>query len=202
MKSTPISYAFIGFCLLISVPSAFSESYFELFSGELPHEYWWQSFTMVFQHGAVSQPLSILIHLGLNMFLMVVCGVEVEKMLGLKKFLILTCSAWAGFIVTQLVSAHWINGSSGVIWAYSPFLILHITRAKLDSSYQMVAERSRGILLIMWVVVTVIMGFVPLIFNPNHSLLYTFFFGNLFHASGVLVGFIFYLVWKKELLNF
>lgn len=196
---TPITNTFIIICLLVSLPSAFSASYFDIFSGELPHEFWWQNLTMAFQHGAKGQPVTILIHLSLNMILLSVVGKEVESMLGSKRFFALSLTAWVGFIATQWISGLWINGSSGIIWAYSPFLLIHFKWAKQNEAYQTKADRSKGILILMWGIVTIFMGLTPLLFNPNHPILYSFFFGNLFHASATAVGFILFFVWRKQL---
>ena len=193
---TPATYCFMLICILVSVPSAFIPSYFELFSGELPHEYWWQNFSMAFQHGAKGSPIAVLGHLSLNITLLVTCSRLTEKLLGSARFLILTFAAWTGFFMAQWLSGVWINGSSGIIWAYSPFLLLPIKWAKQDDHFKKHAERSRILLIVMWGVVTVAMGFVPLLFNPDLNLLYSFFFGNLFHASATLVGLILYLIWR------
>ena len=198
---TPVTYAFLAICSLISLPSAMFPSYFELFSGEPPHKYWWQNFSMAFQHGAKGMPLAILGHLSLNMILLLICGRFTEKLLGTSRFLLLTVVAWLGFILTQWSSGIWINGSSGIIWVYSPFLLLPIKWAKENPTFKKQAEQSRVLLIIMWGIVTVAMGFVPLIFNSEHTLLYTFVFGNLDHASATAVGFIFYFIWKKQLIE-
>lgn len=195
-QSTPTTYILLLICLIISVPSAFIPNYYSIFSGELPHQYWWQKMTMAFQHGAVGQPLAILGHLALNMTLLLTCGRMTEQLLGGRRFLVLTIGALVGFILTQWISGIWINGSSGIIWAYSPFLLSIIQNGKRDQQYAIPAQQAKVLLIIMWGVVTVLMGFVPLIFNPNHSLLHTFFFGNLFHASATAVGFVFFFLWK------
>lgn len=198
MIKISVTNVFLICCAIVSVPSAFSETYFELFSGVWPHEHDWQFFTMTFQHGAKGQPLAVLIHFFLNMVLLVACGRIVEPILGTAKFLLLIFSAWIGYIMVQWISGIWINGSSGVIWALSPFLLLPVKWAKVNNSDQEETGQAKLLLFVMWGVVTVAMGFVPLIFNPNHSLLYTFFYGNLFHATATTVGFLYYFTWRKS----
>jgi len=196
---TPVTISFLILCVLVSVPSVFSTNYFEVFNSELPHEYWWQQITMPFQHGAKGAPLAILGHLALNMILLVACGVLAEKMLGSARMLALTIATWLVFYFTQKLSGIWINGSSGIIWAYTPFLLQVINWGKTDERFEHYAERSKRLLVVMWGIVTVLMGFLPLLFNPNHSLLDTFFFGNLFHFSATMTGFVFFLVWRNSL---
>ena len=196
---TPVTYSFLILCILVSVPSALFPTYFDVFSGELPHAYWWQNFSIAFQHGAKAMPLAILGHLALNMVLLLTCGRFVEKLLGSPKFLMLTLVAWLGFVMTEWLLGIWVNGSSGIIWAYSPFLLLPIQWAKQDPNFNIQAEQARVLLIVMWGLITIAMGFVPLLFNPNHKLWYTFVFGNMFHASAVAIGFVFYFIWRKRI---
>ena len=191
-QRTPLSNLFLLGCWIVTIPGVFSDTYFQLFSGELPHEYWWQKCTMAFQHGAISNPAAIIIHLLLNSALILTAGRMAERLIGTKRFLVLIITAWTTFICTQWISGIWINGSSGIIWAFSPFLLI-ITK---NSGPQ--AEKARALLWIMWGVVTILMGIVPIMFNPSHHPLYAFFFGNLFHANATATGFIFYFLWRKQ----
>lgn len=198
-RTTPVCSFFLIACLLICIPSSLSGHFFRLFSGELPHTHWWQHISMVFQHGEKGQPAAILLHLGLNLILLFTCGRYTEKLIGSKRFLILSLSAWLFFILTQWISGVWINGASGIIWAYSPFLLWPISQSKKYFIFNESATQAKVLLFIMWGLVTLIMGFFPLVFNPNHSLGYSFFFGNLFHAVATVVGFVFYFRWKGSI---
>ena len=201
IKETPVVYTLFILCLLVSIPSAFNSEYYQLFSGELPHEFWWQNFSMALQHGVKDMPLIILTHLFLNMFLLLTCGKMVEIILGSYKFIILSLIAWGGFILTQKMSGIWVNGASGIIWAYSPFLILLFPWARDNVKFRLWRDRARFLLILMWGITTLFMGFLPILFNPEHGLLYSFFFGNLFHASATLLGFIilgFMKAWIKK----
>lgn len=154
---------------------------------------------MVFQHGASGVPPAILLHLALNTALLLTCGAMAERLLGSGRFLMLTLAAWCTFIAAQSISGIWINGSSGIIWAYSPFLFVSILRSNTDTKWRQSARRARGLLVIMWVIVPVAMGFVPLLFNRNHSLAHTFFYGNLFHFVSGFTGAAAYLLWRPAL---
>ena len=199
LKQTPVVYMLLILCLLVSVPSAFSDNYYRIFSGELPHDFWWQNFSMALQHGVIGMPVAILVHLFLNLFLLVTCGRIVEQILGSSKFLLLTMIAWGGFIITQWLSGIWVNGASGIIWAYSPFLLPIFKWAKEDDRFIKWKGEARFLLVLMWGITTLLMGLVPILFNNEHGLLYSFFFGNLFHASATLVGFIVFGIFRKKI---
>lgn len=198
MRQTPVTLTFLILCLIITGPGIFSQTYFEWFNSELPHEYFWQTFTMPFQHGAKGQPVAILIHLMLNISLLLLVGREVERLLGESRFLILSIVAWIAYLGIQSVTGLWINGASGIIWAYSPFLLVIIKKARNNPLRTGLAERSKVLLVIMWGIITIAMGFVPLIFNPNHDWIDTFIYGNQYHATATMVGFVFYFFWKKN----
>ncbi len=191
---TPVTLIFFAMCCIVSLPGIFSEEYYLLFSAEPERNYWWNYFTMVFQHGQVDQPLSILIHLGLNMALLLMVGRWTEILLGANRLILLTLTAWLSFILIQLISGIWINGSSGIIWAYSPFLL--IIRNDQRGEFDSVRGMASVLMWVMWLVITMIMTFIPLLFNPAHTLIHTFIFGNLFHLTAVITGFCFYFYWK------
>jgi len=193
-----VTIGFMVLCCLVTIPGIFSRQYFELFNSELPHEFWWQKVTMPFQHGASGKPLAILGHWLLNMIILFNCGKIVENLIGSTRLLILSVVAWFTFYITCQISGIWINGSSGIIWSYSPVLLVPLKWAKEDNRYNALANRCRGLLVIMWGVVTVAMGFIPFLFNPNHTMLHVFFFGNLFHFVAVMTGFGFYFLWHHS----
>jgi len=193
----PVTTSYLVLCLLITVPAVFSEAWFEMFSAEPPWEHIWQPFMSAFLHGANGNPLFTLIHLVLNMTLLIILGAKLEILLGSRRFFGLNLMAYIIFLLVQLLSERWINGSSGVIWAYSPFLLLFYK----GRSSLMTPDMARVLMVIMWIVVTLAMGVLPRLFNPVHSWRYAFMFGNLFHFSAVATGFVFYFRWKDQLKN-
>ncbi len=196
-KESPVTYAFFFCCTVITLPGVFNSEYYALFSGELTNKRAWNYFMMVFQHGKIDEPLSILIHYGLNMALLFTAGRWTEWLIGSYRFLFLTMLAWSTFILTQWISGIWINGSSGIIWAYSPFM-LYLANQPLPEKFKQAQDMAKPLLWIMWGVVTVVMTFIPLLFNPNHSFAHTLIYGNLFHLSATLTGLIVYFFWKQH----
>jgi membrane associated rhomboid family serine protease len=198
-KPTPVTNIFLLLCLGVSVPSAFFPQVFDLFSGELPHEYWFQHFTLAFQHGARGMPLAILGHLAVNIFLLLTCSRLVERLLGSGRFLLLSLVAWGGYALAQQVCCIWINGASGIIWAYSPFLLLPIRWSRSNPQWKRTAGTCLALLLLMWGAVTLALGLVPFLSDPGQSLMRTFFFGNLFHLTATAIGFVFFALWSRNL---
>ena len=200
LKESPVTYVFLILCTVITLPGIFSTEYYAIFSGEVSDKNWSNYFLMVFQHGQIDTPLSILIHYGLNMVLLLLVGRWTEWLIGSTWFLALSVLAWGTFILTQWASGIWINGSSGIIWAYSPFL-LYFSSHSLPEKYHTAIEMAKPLLWIMWVVVTLFMTFIPLLFNPNHTILHTLLYGNLFHLVATLTGLLTYFIWKSNTKN-
>ncbi len=196
-RDTPVVWILFILCSLITLPGIFSETYYELFSAEAREKNWWNYLLSVFQHGKSGIPVATLIHYALNMILLLIVGKWVEYLISSRHFTMLTFTAWGVFLLTETLSGIWINGFSGIIWACSPFL-LYIDRHPVDGYLKNIRHLVRPLLWIMWGVVTIMMTFVPLIFNPAHSLLHTFVFGNLFHFMATLTGFAYLYFWQKK----
>ena len=197
LRKVPVTLTILLMCTLITLPGVFSDDYYELFSGEASDKHGWNYFTCAFLHGKIGVPVVIILHYLLNMGLLLTLGKWVEVLLGTRRFLILSLTAWAVFILIQWWSGLWVNGSSGIIWAFSPFLLI-IKDLPPGSVVGNAREMARPFMWIMWVFVTIFMTFVPLIFNPDHSLLHTFVYGNLYHFMATITGFGFYFAWRKK----
>lgn len=88
---TPVTWSFLGLCLLVTVPSLLVPGGYELLGGLAPRTHAWQPFTAAFEHGGPGFPG--VIHLGLNAFLIVACGRPCERLLGSGRFLVLGLAA-------------------------------------------------------------------------------------------------------------
>lgn len=74
------------------------------------------------------------------------------------------------FFITQQAVGIAVNGASGVIWSYSSFLFAALLSNRNRGLSSVPGERVQYIriwLIIMWVIVTLVMGFVPYLFGSD-----------------------------------
>ncbi|MFQ5605633.1 MAG: hypothetical protein ACE5HS_20365 [bacterium] len=192
-----------GSCLLVSVPTFFFPQLYRVFGGLKPLNFFWQKYSLSFQHGFDGFPL--ILHLGGNLLLLCYCGVFSEKILGAARFLLLTVAAMLVFAGVH--SLPWLegHGSSGIIWAYSPivFTTLIIYRKSLPviAESDSVFQRGIMILIIMWGVITILMTILPYLVGGKGNLFIALILGNIFHAAAVAIGFLFSFLWRNVILN-
>ena len=142
---------------------------------------WWRLITSVFIHFGI-------FHLLLNMYALYMAGVYLEPMIGKTKFLVAYLSTG---IIADLVSLWWhdnsVNGAgaSGAIFGmYGVFLALLLTNL-IPKQVRTALLQSIGV----FIVLNVVYGMSGNIDNSAHI-------GGL--LSGVVIGFMFYPLLKKE----
>lgn len=179
-----VTYALMAIMLIVSLSSLIWPPLTGLLGGvgELTHP--WQPWTTVFVHGWPGMPMWL--HLTGNLVLLALVGPSVERRLGSARFLAVTTLAiFAAGIVRILFSVEF-NGASAFIWAYAPFLWLIIRNGHQINKV--------GILYVMWLIVPLAMGLI-LILNGAHPIK-AFVLGNIYHLSGIAVGFCAAWFWK------
>lgn len=195
-RQTPVSLGFLALCFLFTVPVTLAPRLYDLFGGIAPREHPWQPFTAAFVHGWPGLHGSI--HIALNSFLILECGRPCERMLGGPRFLLL--SVLALIANAAVVSAtEGANGSSLVIWAWGPPLYVALRRgANRDPSLMQRAgyQRLMGILVLMYVVITLLMGLLPYAFGWRGNFVEALVRANLFHLVATGVGVLAAFVWK------
>ena len=142
---------------------------------------WWRLITSVFIHFGI-------FHLLLNMYALYMAGVYLEPMLGKAKFLV---AYFATGIIANLVSLWWhdnsVNGAgaSGAIFGmYGVFIALLLTNL-IPKQIRTALLQSIGV----FIVLNVLYGMRGSVDNSAHI-------GGL--LSGVVIGFLFYPLLKKE----
>jgi len=205
-----VTWTFLALCVGVTVPSMVFPSLYGVFGGigpgGEPAVHFWQPFTAVFEHGWPGFPAPI--HLALNAFLILECGRPTERLLGSGRFLVL-CVASAGANAVAQLLTEGVNGSSLVIWSWGPPLALALVRgsvrargggeerlaARLGSS----GERLRGVLVVMYVVVTGAMTVLPYAAGWRGDPLSAFVLGNRYHLVATGVGVVFALSWRGRI---
>jgi membrane associated rhomboid family serine protease len=164
-----------------------------------------QRFTLAFQHGI--DDITASLQLALNLFILFHIGQFTEKLLGSMRFFIVTITAMVVYACLHYLfdmagRGMLAHGSSGVIWAYSPIVFVALfegrklkTRVIFEEHFKLL----RNIIYLMWTAVSVFMTITVLLYSEDMSILEAIFKGNLFHLSGVSVGCVFALLWKKDI---
>lgn len=183
-----ITYGFLVLCLLVTLPSLAFPQLYDILGGIAPRRHWWQPLTAAFEHGWPGFPGSI--HLALNLFLILECGRPCERLLGSGRFLLLGVAALAASAGAQTLTEG-VNGSSVVIWAWGPPLAAALVWARRrDPEVAATAayRRLRGILVLMYGVVVLVMGALPYLAGWRGNPLVALLRANLFHLVATGIG--------------
>jgi membrane associated rhomboid family serine protease len=183
-----VTYAFLAACVLVTVSTLLRPELYGVFGGIEPRAHGWQPFTAALEHGWPGFHGAI--HLALNAVLILECGRPCERVLGNGRFfalslLSLAANAWV------VARSDGVNGSSLVIWSWGPVLFVALAWAR-RRSVEIVAtvsyQRIRGVLVLMYVVITVVMGLLPRLSGWGGGLLHGLVLGNLYHLVATAVG--------------
>lgn len=191
-----VSLVFLALCVLVTAGSMVFPSLSSLLGGVGEVRHVWQPFTAVLQHGWPGFPA--IVHLGLNAFLILECGRPCERLLGSGRFLALCLASTAANAALQMLTEG-VNGSSLVIWAWGPPLFLALRHARPEDGDGTARARLRGVLIVMYGIVTVAMGLLPYATgwrgNPLEALLRA----NQFHLVATAVGTLAALLWRQRI---
>ncbi|MDF2686453.1 MAG: hypothetical protein K0S55_1635, partial [Clostridia bacterium] len=184
-----ISYILAISSCLVSIPTYFFPVLYDIYGGEKPIYYPWQDFTHYLQHGTICGQVPLPAHLIWNLLVIMIYGVISEKILGTKKFFILSFTAMLVSQIMRQTLDFKGNGASGIIWAYAPIVfvcIYHLFfkyKKKLLKDYMFYV--CNFILFAMWFLITVIN-----IFIEN---------SNLFHLTATVTGAVFAFIWRDNI---
>lgn len=194
-RTPVVAYVFLGLCLLVTLPSILYPSLYAILGGFVPRNYPWQVFTSIFEHGMPGIPAFV--HLAFSAFLVLEIGVACERLLGRWRFLALTALAICANAALQYYVGL-VNGASLVIWAWGPPLlvaVIHARRADAGTRWTQGYQRARGVLLLMYVGVTLGMTALPYWFGWRGNPLRALWYGNRFHAVATGVGIVLAGIW-------
>ncbi len=186
-----LSLILIISCLAVSIPTYFFPQLYKVFGGGHYKFYIWQYVTMVFEHG--SHDLNIFLHLGANIIVIAFFGVLAEKILGTRKFLILTVVSAATFYSRFYLEGLHGNGISGVIWAYISITVIVVIDMYKINKEKLMKDYSFYIFVVL-ILVTMfgITAFEYLVYGRLTE-------GVISHIIGTLVGFVQAFKWKGHI---
>ena len=152
--------------------------------------------TIPFQHGFDN--FSSIIHLVFNLILMWVLGTYLEKVLGSYRFLIATLVSFFMYVLFHRLLLLIGHGFTPILMTYSGIIFVVMAEGryvKTRSVFEDYFKMLRGVQLGIWILLPVLMMFVPLYYDSDYSLVQNIFYGNITHvgggAAGVALGFAF-----------
>jgi len=192
---------FFSGCVIVSLATTIEPSLAHWLGGRFPREHSWLLFTAALNHGFANVPG--LVHLALMTLIIWLVGPLTERLIG-------TAPATAIFIVSlavdhllQITTGDTANGSSAVIWVCGPIIWLALRRTKRRAgplaTRDLVYERSRGMLFLMYVIVPLVMAALPYTMGEKPSFLSALIDGNRFHIAATLIGVAATFVWRKRI---
>lgn len=194
------SLFFLG-CLIVSLPTQFNESLNHWLGGLHVNQHSWLLFTAAFQHGFGSIPP--LLHLALMTVIIWLVTPLAERLVGSFVFTLTLLFAIAAGHLLQVVSGIEVNGSSMVVWACGPIIWLALRRAKQRggsmAKRDLVYERSRGMLFLMYIVIPLAMIALPYTSGWSGSPVVAFLKGNVYHAGATLIGLVTALLVRRRI---
>jgi len=193
-----VSLSFLALCVAVTVGSLLFPSLGSLLGGIGERRHVWQPFTAVLEHGWPGFPA--LLHLALNAFLILECGRPCERLLGSGRFLALCLASTAVNAALQVLTEG-VNGSSLVIWAWGPPLLLALlwARRRGSSGGGAARDRIRGVLIVMYLVITLFMSLLPYASGWRGDPLRAFLLGNRYHLAATGVGVLAALLWRGRI---
>jgi membrane associated rhomboid family serine protease len=183
-----VTYGFLVLCLAVTIPTLVFPDLYDVLGGLEPRRYPWQLFTAVFEHGWPGFHGSI--HLALNVFLILECGRPCERLLGWRRFLALGVLSMLCNALAQLLTEG-VNGSSLVIWSWGPPLFVALRWARRRDpavAHAPAYTRLRGVLVLMYGVIVVVMAVLPYLGGWRGNPLVALVLGNLYHLVAAAAG--------------
>jgi len=156
--------------------------------------------TMPSQHGF--DDISAIVHLLVNLILLWFLGTYLEKIIGSFRFLIISGISCLLFVVSQRLLLSLGQGFTPIIMTYAGVLLVVISQSKYIKTRSVFEDYYRTIVsleITLWLVLPIIMTFIPLYYDANSNLLSSIFLGNIYHIIGGLFGLLSGLVIKNHI---
>lgn len=189
-----LSFLLVISCLMVSIATCFSKNLYFVFGGVDAPNYPWQNLiTCLFEHGSffveigIQKGLSLSRHLITNLLVVLLFGCISERVMGTKKFLILSVIAAIANDITRYTIKSYGNGISGIVWSYAPIVLFIVVILFKRYGNRLWHDTMMYICLflffMMWIVISGASEWTT----------------NLFHFVATAIGFFFTILWKKDI---
>lgn len=186
-----LSLVFALGCILVSVPTYFRPELYDVFGGEWPVYYTWQTLTHFLQHGSIGGDLPLSVHLICNLIVILIFGSISEKVLGAKRYFALILVSSLSAQVLRMLLGIWGNGASGIAWAFAPIAFITIFMIYRKNKAGLLGDFMFFICIIIFALIWIIITIGNFAEGWVHS--------NLIHLTATAVGMIFAFIWRAHI---
>lgn len=186
-----ISFLLMLTCAIVTIPTAFQNKLYYVFSLRSNPFYFWQVFSGIFEH-SIFPSWFIWPHFLGNMSIVLLFGILIERLLGSGKMLILTTIGAISYVsffqirfIGQTTSG---SGASGIVYSYAPVALYILWKFIKKVEYN---QWKDIILYLLGFEFLFIWGFVTAVSSWMGT--------NIYHAVATITGICFLLIFKKHI---
>jgi len=196
-----VSVIIAALCVTVTVISMLFTNTYQAFAYAYPIQYPWQICSGIFLHGSPEFPIAGSIgHLIFNLLLVIPFGTMIEKILGSKRFAIMSIALWVVNAITFYIIAMVVTpkgetaygaGISGIAFSYG-IIGLHALLVLVKKNFKLLFKQVSFYLLLNIVVAMLIMV------NPHVAGLSSM----IIHITAIVFGIVYAIFYRKTIGEF
>lgn len=186
-----ISFILLLTCTIVTIPTAFQNEIYYVFSLNSKPFYFWQVFSGIFEH-SIFPNWFIWPHFLGNMSIVILFGILIERVLGSNKMLLLTSLGAVSYVLFfhirfkgQIQTG---SGASGIVYAFAPVALYIIWKFIKSTKYNYAKDILFYILGFEFIF---IWGFITAVSSWNGT--------NIYHVIATMIGIFFLITFKKQI---
>lgn len=188
-------------CVVVTLISLFVPNTYQAIAYAYPIKYPWQIATGVFLHGAPNLPIAGSVgHLIFNLVLVIPFGIMVEKILGSKRFALMTLLLWLinaitfyiiAFVITPKGETAYGAGISGIAFSYGTIGLFSLcTLAKKNFKLMF---KQVSFYLLLNIIIAMIVMVNPYVAGVSSMIV---------HVVAIIFGIVFAVFYRKIIIDF
>ena len=196
-----VSVIIAALCVIVTLISMLFSDTYQAFAYAYPVQYPWQICSGIFLHGSPELPMAgSIFHLIFNLLLVIPFGTIIEKILGSKRFAVMSITLWVVNAITFYIIAMLITpkgetaygaGISGIAFSYG-IIGLYSLLVLGNKNFKLMFKQVSFYLLINIVVAMIIMV------NPYVAGIHSM----IIHIVAIVFGIVYAIVYRKTISDF
>lgn len=156
--------------------------------------------TIPFCHGF--NPSSAFTSLGINIVLMYFLGTFLEKIIGGKRFLIVTLASYILYVLMHRAMLLIGNGFTPIIMTYSGMMFIVLFEGRYVKTNTVFDDYYRALWfaqIACWLLLPVLFSIIPIYFDSNYNVYEKILYGNVSNVSGGILGIVLGFVFRSHI---